>query len=491
MLFVVRFFPEIIIKTRPVRKRFVKILRRNVRTVVRRIDDQAQVRGDWDILEVETSTDDPAVTERVFDRLLNTPGIDTVQQAVSSPLADFDDMLERARAAYCEALKGRTFAVRCKRLGDHDFQSVDVERHVGAGLMRDCEPAGVQLKNPDVEVRLEIRHNTLYTVHRIGRGLGGYPLGTQEPVLSLISGGFDSAVSTFQCIRRGLMTHYLFFNLGGREHELAVKEVAVYLWMRYGASQRVNFITIPFEEVVEQIVANVENSQMGVVLKRMMLRAADRVARDMDIEAVVTGESIAQVSSQTLPNLSVIDAVTDRLVLRPLITTNKQEIIDIARRIGTEEFSRNVPEYCGVISVKPTTRARRHRIEAEEAKMDMGVLDRAFEDREVQRIDRVVETLDHQVIEPEVYHEVPEGAIVLDIRHPDEQDLQPLTMNGAGESRSLPFYQLRTRFAELDPDRLYLLYCDKGIMSRLQASHLRDAGHRNVAVYRPVSLSGD
>ncbi|MEX1198666.1 MAG: tRNA uracil 4-sulfurtransferase ThiI [Pseudohongiellaceae bacterium] len=486
MLFVVRFFPEIIIKTRPVRKRFIKILRRNVRALVTRIDENADVRGDWDIMEVETSSDDPAINGRVFDCLLSTPGIDTVMEADSSTLVDFDDMLQRAIAIHCDALRGRTFAVRCKRQGHHDFNSVDVERHVGAGLIRECEPAGVSLKEPDVEVRLEIRRNTLYMVRRHARGLGGYPLGTQEPVLSLISGGFDSAVATFQCIRRGLMTHYLFFNLGGREHELAVKEVAVYLWMRYGASQRVRFITVPFEGVVEEILTQVDNSHMGVVLKRMMMRAADQVAESMDIDALVTGESIAQVSSQTLPNLALIDSVTDRLVLRPLATTNKQEIIDQARRIGTEEFSRNVPEYCGVISVKPTTKARRHRVEAEESRMDMAVLDRAVANAEIQRIDRVVETLDEQTAQPDEFSDVPPEAVVLDIRHPDEQDLQPLIVNGTTELHSLPFYQLRTRFAGLDQDRQYLLYCDKGIMSRLQASHLRDAGYTNVAVYRPV-----
>lgn len=485
MLFVVRFFPEIIIKTRPVRKRFIKILRRNVRLLVTRIDENADVRGDWDILEVETSTGDASVNDRIFDILQCTPGIDTVMEVDSSALADFDDILQRAIRTHCEAVRGRTFAVRCRRHGYHDFSSVDVERHVGAGLLRECSPAGVSLKKPEVEVRLEIRRNTLYTVRRHARGLGGYPLGTQEPVLSLISGGFDSAVATFHCIRRGLMTHYLFFNMGGREHELAVKEVAVYLWMRYGASQRVRFITVPFEGMVEEILTQVDNSHMGVVLKRMMLRAADRIAESMEIDALVTGESIAQVASQTLPNLSLIDSVTDRLVLRPLVTTDKQDIIDQARRIGTEAFSRNVPEYCGVISIKPTTRARRHRVEAEESRIDMSRLDRAVADAEIQRIDCVVEALDNDVAQPQECSEVPSGAVVLDIRHPDEQELQPLTVNGGVEMHSLPFYQLRTQFAELDQDRQYLLYCDKGIMSRLQASHLCDAGFANVGVYRP------
>ena len=139
--------------------------------------------------------------------------------------------------------------------------------------------------------------------------MGGFPLGCQDSVLSLISGGFDSSVSSYLCIKRGLQTHYCFFNLGGRAHELAVKEVALFLWMKYHASHRVKFISVPFEGVVEEILNNVDNAHMGVVLKRIMLRAAEKLAQGLHIEALVTGESVAQVSSQTLANLSVIDRV--------------------------------------------------------------------------------------------------------------------------------------------------------------------------------------
>src|SRR5690606_17293201 len=108
---------------------------------------------------------------------------------------------------------------------------------------------------------------------------------------------------------------------------------------------------------------------------------------------LITGESVAQVASQTLANLAIIDNVTDKLILRPLIMVDKREIIDIARAIGTEEFVKNVPEYCGVISVRPTTRARMHRIEREEANFDDAVLQAAVDRAEYQMIDRVMEGL--------------------------------------------------------------------------------------------------
>ncbi len=108
----------------------------------------------------------------------------------------------------------------------------------------------------------------------------------------------------------------------------------------------------------------------GVVLKRMMLKAAAEIARDYNASGLVMGDAVAQVSSQTLTNLNVVDRASDEVVLRPLIAMDKQEIIRIAKDIGTEPFARNMPEYCGVISSKPVTRARLHRVEEEEANMD-------------------------------------------------------------------------------------------------------------------------
>jgi thiamine biosynthesis protein ThiI len=304
--------------------------------------------------------------------------------------------------------------------------------------------------------------------------------------VSLISGGYDSAVASFLAMKRGLRTHYVFFNLGGREHEIAVKEVALYLWMKFGASHQVQFITVPFEAVVAEILEKIENPQMGVVLKRMMLRAAERVARHLEVEALVTGESVAQVSSQTLQNLAVIDDVTSMLVLRPLAMTDKQDIVDLARKIGTEEFSAVIPEYCGVISVKPTTRAKRHRVEHEEKRFDFAVLERAIEQRVALDI-RAMQTEELQAAPVVDEVSAPEtSAIIIDIRHPDEAELAPLSITTDNEVLCLPFYRLNKAFAQLEPDRQYLLYCAKGVMSRLHASHLKESGFANVGIYRPL-----
>ncbi|MDX1491606.1 MAG: tRNA uracil 4-sulfurtransferase ThiI [Pseudohongiellaceae bacterium] len=487
MLFVVRFFPEITIKSRSVRKRFIRVLRRSIKTQLSLLDPQVSVVGEWDNLAIETLSEDAELLESMMSQLRCTPGIASVMQVSKCELPDMEGILAKTAQYYEPLLKDKTFVVRCKRAGKHDFTSMDVERYLGAALLRSSGAKGVRMKDPDVTVRVEIINQQLLIVERFEKGLGGYPLGTQDGVLSLISGGFDSCVSSFMCIRRGLLTHYCFFNLGGKEHELAVKEVALYLWMKYGASHRVKFVSVPFEGVVEEILKNVSQSQMGVILKRMMMRAADKVAQDLKLEVLVTGESVAQVASQTLANLAIIDRVTDKLILRPLITTDKQEIIDLAKEIGTEEFSKNIPEYCGVISNKPTTRARTHRIEQEEENFNFGVLDQAVADREIQMIDKVVEGIGNQAVEVETVDTPPAGSTVIDIRHPDEEEMHPLHLpdNSAVDLIKMPFYELRSRSGELKTQSKYYLYCDKGIMSRLHASHLKDAGFTNIGVFRP------
>ncbi|MCQ0168042.1 tRNA 4-thiouridine(8) synthase ThiI [Pseudomonas sp. S12(2018)] len=484
MKLIVKVFPEITIKSRPVRKRFIRQLGRNIRTVLKDLDPALAVDGVWDNLEVVTRLDDEKVLREMTERLSCMPGIAHFLQVDEYPLGDFDDIVAKCKTHFGHLLAGKHFAVRCKRGGHHDFSSMDVDRYVGSQLRQQCGAAGIDLRNPEVEVRIEIRDKRLYVIHNQHKGIGGYPLGALEQTLVLMSGGFDSTVAAYQMMRRGLMTHFCFFNLGGRAHELGVMEVAHYLWKKYGSSQRVLFVSVPFEEVVGEILGKVDNSYMGVTLKRMMLRAATNIADRLQIDALVTGEAISQVSSQTLPNLAVIDSATEKLVLRPLLASHKQDIIDQANEIGTAEFAKHMPEYCGVISVNPTTCAKRHRVDHEEKQFDMAVLERALERARLVSIDHVIDELG-QDIQIEEVSQALAGQVVIDIRHPDAQEDQPLELDGI-EVTALPFYALNSRFKELDPTRQYLLYCDKGVMSRLHAHHLLSEGHANVRVYRPT-----
>jgi len=486
MHFIVKVFPEIIIKSQPVRQRFIKQLRDNLRKMLTSMGVRVKVQHDWEKIEITSEDAGEQTTAQVADLLARTPGIANFYLVEAYPVLDLQDIYEKTLLHWGEQLTGKSFCVRVKRHGKHEHTSVEIEQFVGGGLLHNTKARCVDLHKPEVLVQVELKDQRLFVITKKTQGIGGFPLGTQDGVLSLISGGFDSTVSSYLCMKRGLRTNYCFFNLGGRAHEIGVKEVSYYLWNKYGSSHKVKFVSIPFDEVVTEILEKVDNSYMGVVLKRMMLRAATQVAESLDLPALVTGESVAQVSSQTLLNLNAIDRVTDMLVLRPLSTMDKGEIIDISRKIGTETFAAQMPEYCGVISVNPTTRAKLWRVEQEEANFDMSVLTRALEQKRSQNIDEIIQDLDADLSVP-VVSDLPVNATVIDIRHPDEEESNPLHIDNL--LLKIPFYQLNKKFPGLDQDQQYYLYCQKGVMSQLHAANLKEAGFGNAGVYRPEPKS--
>ncbi|WP_440054991.1 tRNA uracil 4-sulfurtransferase ThiI [Pseudoalteromonas sp. T1lg65] len=482
--FIVKLHPEIAIKSKSVRKRFTKVLERNIKMVLVKVDEQVKVKNNWDNLSVVSQHSDEKTRLALIDNLQRVPGIVQFIEVQETAFTTLDDIYQQTIAMVSEQLRGKTFCVRVKRQGKHDFTSSDVERYVGGGLNQNVEGASVKLKNPDVTVKIEVKDDKAYIVRHQHFGIGGFPLPTQEDVLSLVSGGFDSGVATYQMMRKGARTHFLFFNLGGAAHEIGVKQVSHYLWKQYSSTHKVRFITVDFEPVVAEILENIESGQMGVVLKRMMMRAGAAVAERFGIQALVTGESIGQVSSQTLANLNVIDRVTEMLILRPLIQNDKEEIIRIARQIGTCEMAEAMPEYCGVISQKPTVKAKLERIIAEEGKFDFDVLNTVIENAVVKDIRDIEVEAKQEVKEAESVSELPDNAVVLDIRSPEEEDLNPLDLDTV-EVIHLPFFRLATKFGDLPQDREYYLYCAKGVMSQLQALILHENGFMNVKVYRP------
>lgn len=482
MKFIVKPHPEIFVKSESVRKRFTRILECNIRIIIQKHTENVAVFNRRDHIEVSGKNDEHY--DKVLSILTQTPGIHHVLEVQQSDFEDMHDIYEQVLELNRDKIEGKTFVVRAKRRGKHDFTSIELERYIGGGLNQAVESASVKLHKPDVTVKIEVVSDKLNQILARHKGLGGFPLGTQEDVLSLISGGFDSGVSSYLHIKRGSKTHYCFFNLGGPAHEIGVKQVAHYLWDKYGSSAKVKFISVDFEPVVAEILEKVDDGQMGVILKRMFMRAGGMIAEKFGIQALVTGEALGQVSSQTLTNLRHIDGVTETLILRPLINWDKEDIIDLARDIGTEDFAKTMPEYCGVISKKPTVKAVKEKLEAEEAKFDFSVLEQVVYDARIMDIRDIAKESLEQAPEVEQVEDVDQNGIVLDIRSPEEEDEKPLEIDGV-EVVHIPFFKLATKFGDLDQDKTYLLYCDRGVMSRLQALYLQEQGYNNVKVYRP------
>lgn len=474
--------PEITIKTNSIRKLMIKHLRANIRNVLSRIDERVKVKGSWDVLNVAIAQDvDADVKEQMLQALCRISGVQQVLTVTTHQFESFERTLELLMPAALPDIANKSFSVRVRRVGQHDFSSQDIERYLGGGLLKFANNARVQLKKPDVEVKLELVDEQLSIITERRLGLGGYPMGSQDQCLALMSGGYDSPVAAYRMMRRGVKTHYCFFNLGGPAHEKGVKEVTHYLWQQYSASHRVYFVSVPFEPVVNEILDKIPNGYMGVVLKRMMLRAAAQIADDANIPALVTGEAIAQVSSQTMQNLSVIDQVTQQLVIRPVATEDKQVIIDEAQKIGTAKFAEVMPEYCGVISKKPNTKVQLADIVEAEASFDFAVLNRAIDSAVRTRSDRLLD--DNEIVEVEQVSSVGENEVIIDIRHPSEVEDRPLVLDGV-EVIHVPFYKLRTEVEHMDSSKQYLLYCDQGVMSRMQAVYLADQGYRNFSVFK-------
>ena len=217
MKFVARLHAEITIKSRSVRKRHGKVLTNNLRKVLARDDADVYVKWLWDRIEVsvtpESATDANAIGKAIAEGLSCTPGISWFAEVQERTLGDFDDVANWVGEHWAKSLQDKSFAVRVKRKGHHEFKSQQLERYVGGYLLKAAPNSRVQLKDADTEINLQITDQTIYLLGDRQEGLGGFPIPTQETVVSLMSGGFDSSVASFEFMRRGARTHFCFFNL--------------------------------------------------------------------------------------------------------------------------------------------------------------------------------------------------------------------------------------------------------------------------------------
>ena len=476
--FIIKYFTEIMIKGTTAKRQMISQVYNNLVNILSKISKDIKVRKFFDKVEVVCPIE---VVAEVRMRLLDTPGIQQILEAVQfDNMNTLDDIKVVVNETMAHEIQGKTFVVRCKRMGTQEFKSTQVEQTVGGYMLAMNDTKGVALKGAEYTINLELEFAQLNVITHKHMGMGGFPIGSQGSILSLMSGGFDSTVASYLTMKRGIKTHFIFFNLGGIAHEIGVKQVAYYLWNKFGSSHRVQFISIPFDDVVTEIFKSVSEPYMGVMLKRLMLMASEKVADTMSIDALVTGESVAQVSSQTLRNLALIDQATNKLVLRPLSMMSKPDIIDIANKIGTTRFAESMPEYCGVISKNPVTHGNYERTASEARRFDYTILDEAVKNSAFINVDEMDQNIS-EIGQMEVISDLSSGDYtVIDIRQSDD------CIETSVETLKIPFYKLKGEFKKLPQDKTYLFYCDKGILSQLHAQFLRDAeNYTNIKVYRP------
>jgi tRNA uracil 4-sulfurtransferase len=404
----------------------------------------------------------PALLARVF-------GVQSVSRAERHPAASLAEVVAVGEAAFRDAVRGRRFAVRARRVGDAKlpFRGRDVEVALGARLLP--VSAGVDLDEPDFTARIELYGGAAYTFAEVVPGAGGLPLGCGGRAVALVSGGFDSAVAAWQIQRRGVALDHVFANLGGLTHRLGVLRVMEVLargWS-YGARPRLH--VVDFAAVSRELQEKTEKRYWQVILKRLMLRAAEAVAHETRAQAIVTGEALGQVSSQTLANLATISAAARLPILRPLVGANKDEIVAAAHRIGTGPLSAVVQEYCALVPRRPATQARLDAVLAEEEKLDAALLEVAVARREVLDL-RALSEEASALAELELA-EIPDGAAVIDLRTRAEHK----SWHWPG-ALQLDWAQALAAHPSFAKEQRYVLYCEYGLKSAHLAELMRRVG---------------
>ncbi|MBX0321432.1 tRNA sulfurtransferase [Halomicroarcula sp. F13] len=288
-------------------------------------------------------TDRPA---DVTDAVTDTFGVVSASAAVTVD-PTLDAICDALRAATEARYDGGTFAVDARRAGPsdaHPFASTDIESEGGAAVWDAVESLGetpeVDLDDPDFRLYVECRPDTAYVFLTKQSGPGGMPLGTQRPVVALVSGGIDSPVAAWKAMRRGCPVIPVYVDLGdygGPDHRARARATVETL-AEYAPGRPMAMHVVDAGDVVTDLAASLTDLRM-LALRRFMLATAEAVAEEEGAVGVVTGEAIGQKSSQTSANVAVTDVATDLPVHRPNLTADKAEITNLARDVGTFEDS--------------------------------------------------------------------------------------------------------------------------------------------------------
>lgn len=301
--------------------------------------------------------------------LLQVPGVARVSRGWRCA-RDPEEYNLCAELAMMDCGEFESFKVVARRSNtDYPIDSMQLNQLVGAHLCAFAPDKKVKMKDPDVKVHVEIIQGSAYVFSRSDRGIGGLPVGTAGKVVSLMSGGIDSPVATWKLMKRGAVVvgvHFSGAPVTDDASEYIVDDLAHALAPAGGIGR---IYTIPFGNYQKAIASECPPNLRIVLYRRLMLRVAQGIARIENAKALVTGESLGQVASQTLENIAAVNAVVDIPILRPLIGSDKLEIIDVAKQLGTFEISSRPADDCCTLFMprSPETHARIKDCEAAEA----------------------------------------------------------------------------------------------------------------------------
>jgi thiamine biosynthesis protein ThiI len=354
-------FGELWLKSEPVRRRFIKKLAENIKLMFRENglkDFNLEKHRDMLVMSSKDLKKSSEILKKVF-------GIAyfSVAKEVKSEMK----AIEKATLSFAKQIrKNESFALKARRT-DKTFErtSKGIEEILGKKIKRK-----VDLSNPDHTIFIEIRKGRSHVYPEKIRGLGGLPFGSSGKVLCLISGGIDSPVASWLMMKRGCFPNFVYFHpypfVSKKNKDIVSKLVKK---LREYSPKKLYLYVIPFGKIQEAIIKECERKMTCVICRRFMYRISEVLAKKIGAKSLVTGESLAQVASQTLDNLCSENEVLGIPIFRPLIGMDKEETISLAKKIGTYDISIQAGGCCSLTPKKPATKSDLKIILTEERKI--------------------------------------------------------------------------------------------------------------------------
>lgn len=368
------------------RKSFIDRLDHNVRQALHNFDNLV-IKASRDRMHIQLNGED---SDLVMEQLSKVFGIQNF-----SPSIKVDKSLEAVQAMAIEMMKeiyqeGMTFKVNTRRQ-DHDFayDTNEMNMEVGGAILEAIPDLKVQMKDPDIILRVEVRLNGIFLSYKKIDGAGGLPVGTAGKGMLMLSGGIDSPVAGYLAMKRGVdieMVHFFSPPYTSQQALNKAKALTEKLTPYVG---RIRFIQVPFTEIQETVKEQLPSGYLMTVQRRFMLRLTAGIAKRRHGLAIFNGEALGQVASQTMESMAAINDVTTMPVIRPVVSMDKNEIIKIAQDIDTFDLSVMPFEDCCTIFAPPSpkTKPRLDKAREYEARLDVdGLMQRALDGIEISEI---------------------------------------------------------------------------------------------------------
>ena len=368
------------------KKMFTQKLASNIKKAL--VDfPQVKVIPDYDFMYLDLHE---APEEAVIEKVKPIFGIQSI-----SPVYIIEKDMEVAKKVVLdllsqEDLEGKTFKIMTKR-SDHTFEmdTNQINLFLGDAVLEAFPNIKVQLKQPDITVRIDVRREHLMVSLKTIQGAGGLPVGTSGRAMLMLSGGIDSPVAGYLAMKRGMEIQCVHFASPPYTSPQALEKTKLLAAKiaRFGGS--IQFLTVPFSRIQEEIKKKVPEAYLMTIMRRFMLRITDQLRENARALAIANGESVGQVASQTLDSMVAINDVTNTPIIRPVATMDKLDIIKVAEEIDTFELSIQPFEDCCTVFAPPSpkTKPKLEKARQYEARLDIeGLIKEAVEGTVIEEI---------------------------------------------------------------------------------------------------------